>query len=74
MKRGNRRCFGNKAAPTLQHPGHVVYLGIAACDYWRTPSETRGVGRRRGGRPKGLLVPVVRKTQCSQGALGDVAP
>ena len=27
---------------------------------WRTPSETRGVGRRRGGRPKGLLVAVVR--------------
>ncbi len=29
----------------LQHPGHVVHQGIAACDYRRTSSETRGVGR-----------------------------
>ena len=29
----------------LQHPGHVVYQGIAAGDYRRAASETRGVGR-----------------------------
>ena len=31
----------------LQHPGHVVYQGIAACDYRRAAPETRGVGRSR---------------------------
>jgi hypothetical protein len=52
------RCGG--LGVDLQHPGHVIYLGIAAGDYLRTPSETRGVGRRRGGRPKGLLLVVAR--------------
>ena len=31
----------------LQHPLHVVYQAIAACDYRRAASETGGVGRSR---------------------------